>query len=86
MDTVNFHSADFSQGIAYLSKFKNTDLSDAIFTDAMMLRSSFDQVDVTGADFTNSILDMIEVKKLCVNASGVNSKTGIDTRVSLGCK
>ena len=40
-------------------KFKNTDLSDAIFTDAMMLRSSFDQVDVTGADFTNSILDMI---------------------------
>ena len=86
LDTVNFHSADFSQGIAYLSKFKNTDLSDAIFTDAMMLRSSFDQVDVTGADFTNSILDMIEVKKLCVNASGVNSKTGTNTRVSLGSK
>ncbi|MFO0171626.1 MAG: pentapeptide repeat-containing protein [Aphanizomenon sp.] len=86
LDTVNFHGADFSQGIAYLSKFKNTDLSDAIFTDAMMLRSSFDQVDVTGADFTNSILDMIEVKKLCVNANGVNSKTGTDTRASLGCK
>jgi hypothetical protein len=52
----------------------------------MMLRSTFDQVDVTGADFTNAILDMIQVKKICINASGVNSKTGVDTRASLGCK
>jgi uncharacterized protein YjbI with pentapeptide repeats len=83
---VNFHGVDFSQGIAYLSRFKNSDLSDAVFTEAMMLRSTFDQVDVTGADFTNAILDMMQVKKICINASGVNSKTGVDTRASLGCK
>jgi uncharacterized protein YjbI with pentapeptide repeats len=86
LDTVNFHGVDFSQGIAYLSRFKDADLSDAVFTDAMMLRSTFDKVDVTGADFTNAILDMIQVRKICTKASGVNSKTGVDTRQSLGCK
>lgn len=86
LDGVNLHGADFSEGIAYLTRFKNADLSDAVLTDAMMLRSAFDEVDITGADFTNAILDGIEVKKLCVKASGVNSKTGVDTRTSLGCK
>ena len=86
LDSVNFHGVNFGQGIAYLSKFKDSDLSDAIFTDAMMLRSIFDQVNVTNADFTNAILDLVQVKTLCINASGVNSKTGIDTRQSLGCK
>ncbi|MEY3331935.1 MAG: hypothetical protein RLZZ176_235 [Cyanobacteriota bacterium] len=86
LDTVNLHGVDFSEGIAYLSRFKNADLSDAIFTDAMMLRSSFDQVNITGADFTNAILDMVQVKKLCLDASGVNSQTGADTRESLRCK
>ncbi|MDZ7956470.1 MAG: pentapeptide repeat-containing protein [Aulosira sp. DedQUE10] len=83
---VNLHSVDFSNGIAYLAKFRGADLSDAVLTDAMMLRSSFDDVDITGADFTNAVLDGIQVKKLCAKASGVNSKTGVDTRESLGCK
>ncbi|MEH2044781.1 pentapeptide repeat-containing protein [Nostoc sp.] len=86
LEGVNLHGADFSEGIAYLTRFKDADLSDAVLTDAMMLRSTFDGVDVTGTDFTNAILDGIQVKKLCVKASGVNSKTGVDTRKSLGCK
>ncbi|MFM6005327.1 MAG: pentapeptide repeat-containing protein, partial [Sphaerospermopsis kisseleviana] len=76
----------FGQGIAYLAKFKNADLSDAVLTDAMMLRSIFDNVNVTGADFTNAVLDGVEIKKLCAKASGINSKTGVDTRESLGCR
>ncbi|MBF2062957.1 MAG: pentapeptide repeat-containing protein [Calothrix sp. C42_A2020_038] len=83
---VNMHGVDFSEGIAYLSDFKGADLSDAIFTNAMMLRSVFDGADVTNADFTNAVLDKPEIKKLCVNASGTNSKTGVSTRESLGCK
>ncbi|MBD2344956.1 pentapeptide repeat-containing protein [Anabaena subtropica] len=86
LEGVNLHGVDFSNGIAYLAKFKNADLSDAVLTDAMMLRSLFDNVNVTGADFTNAVLDGTEVKKLCVKASGVNSKTGADTRESLGCR
>ncbi len=83
---VNLHGVDFSQGIAYLVNFKGADLSDAVLENAMMLRSIFDDVNVTGADFTNAILDGLQIKKLCVKASGVNSKTGVDTRESLGCR
>ena len=86
LEGVNLRGVYFITGIAYLAKFKNVNLSDAILTDAMMLRSTFDNVEVTGADFTNAVLDKTEVKKLCVKASGVNSKTGVETRESLGCK
>jgi len=86
LDNVNLHGIDFSGGIAYSTTFKQSNLSDAIFKDALLLRSSFDNVNVTNADFTNAVLDGLQVKKLCVKASGVNSKTGVDTRESLGCK
>ncbi|MDZ8023757.1 MAG: pentapeptide repeat-containing protein [Nostoc sp. DedQUE01] len=86
LEGVNLHGADFSNGIAYLARFKNADLSDAVLSEAMMLRSVFDNVDISGADFTNAVLDKTQVKKLCTKASGVNSKTGVGTRESLGCK
>ncbi|MBE9048832.1 pentapeptide repeat-containing protein [Nostocales cyanobacterium LEGE 11386] len=86
LEGVNLHGVDFSDGIAYLTQFKRADLSDAILTNAMMLRSVFNDVDITGADFTNAILDGPQIKKLCAQASGVNSKTGVDTRESLECR
>jgi len=86
LNGANLHGSDFSSGIAYVSRFKDVDLSDAILTDANMLRSQFDNVNITGADFTNALLDIQQLKKLCVNASGINSKTGVDTRESLGCE
>jgi uncharacterized protein YjbI with pentapeptide repeats len=86
MNKANLHSADFSNGIAYLVDFRNADLSDAIFVEAIMLRSRFDGADITGADFTDAVLDGPQVKALCATATGINSKTGVATRDSLGCR
>jgi uncharacterized protein YjbI with pentapeptide repeats len=67
-------------------KFTNADLSDVVFVEAILLRSTFDGVDITGADFTDAMLDGAQVKQLCKIAGGVNSQTGIATRDSLGCQ
>jgi len=86
MHQANLHSADFSNGIAYLVDFRGADLSDAVFVEAIMLRSRFDDADITGADFTDAVLDALQVQKLCATATGVNSKTQVATRDSLGCR
>jgi uncharacterized protein YjbI with pentapeptide repeats len=52
----------------------------------MMLRSTFKDVNIAGADFTDAILGKVQQKELCKIATGTNSKTGIATRDSLGCK
>jgi uncharacterized protein YjbI with pentapeptide repeats len=82
---VNLHGADLTNGLAYLSTFKNSDLSDAIFAEAIMLRTIFDGVNINGADFSFAVLDGEQIKNLCEKAEGVNSKTGVSTRESLGC-
>ncbi|MDJ0800720.1 MAG: pentapeptide repeat-containing protein [Calothrix sp. MO_167.B12] len=81
----NLHGVDFSNGIAYLVDFKGADFTDSVLVEAMMLYSNFDDVDITGADFTNAVVDGVQLKKLCSRASGVNSKTGVSTRESLEC-
>jgi uncharacterized protein YjbI with pentapeptide repeats len=82
---AKFHGADLTNGLAYLTSFNGADLTDAIFTEAIMLRSIFTGADVTGADFSLAVLDSAQINKLCQTASGINSKTGISTRESLGC-
>ncbi len=83
---ASLHGVDFTNGIAYITDFTRADLSDALLVEAMMLRSQFDAANITGTDFTDAILDGTQVQKLCVRASGINSKTGVATRESLRCK
>lgn len=83
---ANLQGINFSNGIAYLSDLSKANLSDAILTSAMLLKSNFRGAIVTGADFTDAVLDREQVLQLCQNASGTNSVTGADTRESLGCK
>jgi uncharacterized protein YjbI with pentapeptide repeats len=85
LTNANLHGADLSDGIAYLSDLSGVDLSDAILTSAMLLRSKFQGANVTGADFSFAVLDREQVLHLCKSANGVNPVTGVDTRESLGC-
>lgn len=85
LDNANFQKSDFSDGIAYLSNFKDADLRNMVLTEAMLLRSKFDGANIEGADFSYAILDRAQQKKLCERASGTNSITGVDTLESLQC-
>ncbi len=82
---ANLHGANLSDGISYLTTFEGADLSDAVFTSAMMLRSRFTNAKIDGADFSFAILDRVEIGRLCEVAAGTNPTTGVDTRESLGC-
>jgi uncharacterized protein YjbI with pentapeptide repeats len=85
LNQANLQGADLTNGLAYLSRFDGADLSDAVLVEAIMLRSTFKGAKITGADFSSAVLDVEQVTNLCENASGVNSKTGVATRESLGC-
>ena len=86
MTKTNLHGANLTNALVDQVKFVETDLSDAVLNEAILLRSTFEAIKIAGADFTDAILDGFQVKLLCQQASGVNSKTGISTRDSLGCR
>ena len=86
MTNANLHGADLTNAMVDQVKLNGADLSDAVLVESILLRTIFDGVNIAGADFTDAILDGAQIKELCIKASGVNSKTGIATRESLGCR
>ena len=82
---ASFKGANMDSLIAYATRFDNADLSNAILTNADLLKSYFDGANIDGTDFTDSNLDLSQRKALCSRATGTNPKTGVDTLDSLEC-
>ncbi|OIP77525.1 MAG: hypothetical protein AUK48_03900 [Oscillatoriales cyanobacterium CG2_30_44_21] len=83
---ANLRSTDFSSGLLDQTDFAKADLSNALLVETILLRSTFDFVNIDGADFSDAIMDGGQRKWLCSKAKGTNSKTGVDTRDSLECE
>ena len=82
----NLSGADLENVVAYASRFDGADLGDAVLRNAMLMQSRFSGARIEGADFSDAVIDLPQQKALCERASGTNSRTGVDTRESLGCR
>ena len=81
----NFSGADLRDVVAFSSRFARADLSQARLDNGMLLQSKFTDATIDGADFTNAVLDLPQIKQLCARATGVNERSGLSTADSLGC-
>lgn len=88
LQNSNFDGADFTNAIVDRANFKGSSLRGAIFKNTVLTATSFEDADVENADFTDAYLGDFDIKNLCKNPSlkGENPKSGIDTRLSVGCR
>lgn len=83
---ADFTGADMTQCNLELANLKDAVLRDAVITEAYISGATrLTNIDITGADFTDTLLRSDQQKALCKKASGVNSITGVATADSLLC-
>ena len=82
---ADFRGADLSDALMDKVDFAGADFTDAVLTGVIATGSNFSGARVTGADFSDALIDRVDQRALCREASGTNPRTGVDTRLSLGC-
>jgi uncharacterized protein YjbI with pentapeptide repeats len=82
---ANFRGADLSGVLMDKVDFSGADFTDALLSGVIASGSSFSGATVTGADFSDALIDRADQRALCREAEGTNPVTGVDTRLSLGC-
>lgn len=86
MHNTNLKGSNLQYAMMDQVDFSEADLEDAILSEAILLRSTFSGTQITGADFSDALLDGEQRGVLCQTAAGSNPQTGVDTRESLNCK
>ncbi|MEL6929309.1 MAG: pentapeptide repeat-containing protein [Cyanobacteria bacterium J06600_6] len=83
---TNLKDSNFTSSLMDRVSFEGSDLTNAIFQDAVATSTIFSDAIITGADFTGAILDRYQIYLMCQKAEGTNPVTGVETRYSLGCR
>jgi uncharacterized protein YjbI with pentapeptide repeats len=83
-----FVGCDFTNGIVDRASFEGSDLTGALFVNAVLSGTTFTNANLKDTDFTDAYLGPFDQKNLCLNPtlSGTNPITGEDTKFSAGCK
>eukprot|EP00270_Netrium_digitus_P015413 TRINITY_DN5400_c0_g1_i2.p1 TRINITY_DN5400_c0_g1~~TRINITY_DN5400_c0_g1_i2.p1 ORF type:complete len:252 (-),score=34.61 TRINITY_DN5400_c0_g1_i2:41-739(-) len=88
---INLKGSDLSGTTDTFAGFEYANLEDTNWERALADRVVFrnanlrNGADITGADFTDALVDKSQQLKMCRRASGENTKTGVSTRESLYC-
>ena len=82
---ASFRGADLRGVLMDKVDFSGADFTDALLSGVIASGSNFSGAAVTGADFSDALIDRADQRALCREAEGTNPITGVETRLSLGC-
>ena len=86
MKEANLTGADLSYSTLDNARLDKANLTNAIIEGAFAYGTSFNNVNIEGADFTDVDLRAATRQKLCQIAKGKNPTTGRTTRTTLECE